>query len=313
MTRLLASAIGTLSLTVLGAQPSAGLKACTTYEGFSVRGPRSAICNRVQSHGVSVQHTGVMYHAPQWSPDGRWILASGTVDGDAELFLIPVAGGAAKRLTDNESVDDLAIWIDGGRRILFETDRRGKMEKFVMNADGSEPRPAQSEHAPSPTSPDGRYELEEEKGEIVLVERTSKARKAITSGLWSEQASFSPDGRSIVYEQRSSANPHAVETSNLVVARADGSGARVITAGTDPSWSPDSQRIVFKVWESSTRRLFITTAQPDGSDLRRLSEGVHPQWSPDGQRIVFMRDQADGTHIYVMNADGTAKRCITCP
>ena len=262
---------------------------------------------------LGLQHSGVMFHAPQWSPNGKWILASGTVDGDAELYLIPISGGAAKKLTHNNASDDLAIWIDGGRRILFESDRRGKVEKFVMNADGSEARPAHSEHAANPASPDGRYELGEENGAIVLVERTSKARQAITSGLWSEQPSFSPDGRSIVYEQRSFANPHAVESSNIVVARADGSGARVITPGTDPSWSPDGQRLVFKVWEPSTQRLFITTAKPDGSDLRRLSDGVHPQWSPDGQRIVFMRDQADGTHIYVMNADGTDRRCITCP
>ena len=262
---------------------------------------------------LGFQHAGVMYHAPQWSPDGRWILASGTVDGDAELFLIPVAGGAAKKLTDNTFADDVAIWIDGGRRILFESDRRGKMEKFVMNADGSDARPAESERPPSPTSPDGRYELHEEKGAIVLVDRPSKTGKALTSGLWSEQPSFSPDGRSIVYEQRSSADPHAVETSNIVVARADGAAARVITPGTDPSWSPDGQRLVFKVWEASTQKLFITTAKPDGTDLRRLSDGVHPQWSPDGQKIAFMRDQADGTHIYVMKADGTEKRCLTCP
>ena len=158
---------------------------------------------------LGLQHAGVMYHAPQWSADGRWILASGTVDGDAELFLIPVAGGAAKKLTDNNARDDVAIWIDGGRRILFESDRRGKMEKFVMNADGSDARPAQSEDEPSSTSPDGRYEVHEEKGAIVLVDRTSKTRSAVTSGLWSEQPSFSPDGRSIVYEQRTSAIPIA--------------------------------------------------------------------------------------------------------
>ena len=87
----------------------------------------------------------------------------------------------------------------------------------------------------------------------------------------------------------------------------------MITPGTDPSWSPDGQRLVFKVWEAPTQRLVITTAKPDGSDLRRLSDGVHPQWSLDGRQIVFMRDQADGTHIWVMDADGANRRCLTCP
>lgn len=37
-----------------------------------------------------------------------------------------------------------------------------------------------------------------------------------------------------------------------------------------------------------------------------------PQWSPDGQRIVYMNDSTDGTHIWVMKADGTDPRCLTC-
>jgi hypothetical protein len=39
-----------------------------------------------QKPNSGMPHTGggIMYHAPQWSPDGLWLLASANLDGDAE-------------------------------------------------------------------------------------------------------------------------------------------------------------------------------------------------------------------------------------
>ena len=261
---------------------------------------------------ITVQRSGVMYHSPQWSPDGGWILVSATLDGDADLYLISTRGEPTKKLTDNSASDDLARWIDSGRRILFTSDRRGRPELFVMNADGSDPRVATAQEQPAIVSPDGRFELREDNGRILLIERRTAARRLVTDGPWAEQPAFSPDGRFIAYEQRTTADPHRVELSNIVAANADGAAARVVTAGTDPSWSPDGSLLLFKVWDPATKRLHVTTSRPDGSGARRLAEGVHPQWSPDGHSIAFMRDGAGGTHLWVMKADGAEQRCLTC-
>src|SRR5688500_6845740 len=77
----------------------------------------------------------VMHHFPQWSPDGTKILASSTIDGDAEIVLFPLDGSAPRQLTQNGVNDDSATWSRDGRRIFFTSDRRGRMEPFVMNAD----------------------------------------------------------------------------------------------------------------------------------------------------------------------------------
>jgi Tol biopolymer transport system component len=258
---------------------------------------------------------GPMYHFPRWSPDGRTILVSSIIDGDSELYLLSLDGGVPRALTSNQASDENGLWIDGGKRILFTSDRRGRSERFVMNADGTDPRPTHRE-PPVVTSPDGRTRLVEDlvDGRGVLVEVTSEgARRVITTGPDVEQGSYSPDGRRIVFEQRSAQDPDNIPLSNVVVARSDGSEPRVVASGTDPSWSPDGVLLLFKTFDRASKQLWIATVRPDGTDLRRLALGVHPHWSPDGHRIAFMQDARDRTDIWVMDRDGARPRCLTCP
>ena len=40
------------------------------------------------------------------------ILVSATLDGDSEIYVLPIDGGPARRLTDNTADDDIAMWTD---------------------------------------------------------------------------------------------------------------------------------------------------------------------------------------------------------
>ncbi len=75
--------------------------------------------------------------APHFSPDGRWIAFSGEYDGNRDVYVIPAAGGPARRLTwraasygelrhgyDNYPLD----WTPDGKRVLFRSWR----ESFEM-------------------------------------------------------------------------------------------------------------------------------------------------------------------------------------
>lgn len=200
---------------------------------------------------------GAMYHFPRWSPDGRWILVSGMSEGDSELYLLPVDGGTPKQLTDNTAADDGGLWIEGGKRILFKSARRGHMEPFVMNADGTDQKPTDME-APVSASPDGRTRLIEsfvDGTSAVFAVGADGTRRQVTTGAYAEQGSYSPDGRSIVFEQRRADDPDNIPFSNVVIARADGSEPRVVASGTDPSWAPDGRLILFKNFDRDTRQL----------------------------------------------------------
>ena len=277
-------------------------------------GPSTATA---QTSGHSMVHANgaVMYHAPQWSPDGRWVVVSANHDGDSEVYLARADGGELRQLTHNAVPDDNAQWSLDGSRIRFESDRSGARALYSMRPDGTDVRPEPRDSVVS-RSPDGKTLLFESvrdgRGQLFLMTAGRTDARPIATARHAEQGSFSPDGRRIVFEQRSAMHddiPH----SQIVVAHADGSEPYVAASGTDPSWSPDGRLILFKVFDDPTQQLWISTVSPDGTGLRRLAPGVHPDWSPDGSRIVYMRDRADGgTDVWIMNRDGRGDRCLTC-
>lgn len=270
-----------------------------------------------QKPNSGMPHTGggIMYHAPQWSPDGLWLLASANLDGDAEIYLIRADGSGLRQLTRNTVPDDMARWSADGRRVLFESERSGAAAQFSMDVDGGDVRPEPMDSVVS-RSPDGTTLLFESvrggRGRLYLMTSSRTNVREISTAGHAEQGSFSPDGRSIVFEQRAEMH-RDIARSNIVLARPDGSDAKVIASGTDPSWSRDGQLILFKTWDEQTQTLWVSIVSPTGTGVRRLGQGVHPSWSPDGSRIAYMHDRDDGgSDIWIMNRDGSNAACLTC-
>ena len=282
--------------------------------GALISGSRAA----AQPPNSGMPHTtggGVMYHAPRWSPDGKWIVASANRYGDTEIYLLRPDGSAIRQLTRNNVPDEAARWSDDGRRVLIQSDRSGATVHYSMNPDGSDVRPEPLDSVIS-RSPDGRTLLFESvragRGRLFLMTSERTNPREIATARHAEQGSFSPDGRVIVFEQRDAMHEE-IRTSQIVVSRPDGSEPKVVATGTDPSWSRDGRSILFKTWHEPTQQLWISTVSPTGSDFRRLAPGVHPEWSPDDSRIVYMHDRADGgSDIWIMNREGSGAHCITC-
>ena len=75
-----------------------------------------------------------------------------------------------------------------------------------------------------------------------------------------------------------------------------------VLQATDPTWSPDNQRIAF-IFAGE-----VYSMNADGSDIRRLTDGMSdtmsPTYSPDGQQIAFISNQDGDREIWIMNVDG---------
>ena len=77
--------------------------------------------------------------APRWSPDGKWILYSMASAGNTDIYKIPSSGGGTPlRLTNTPGINIGGSFSPDGSRIVFESDRSGSQQIYVMNADGSQ-------------------------------------------------------------------------------------------------------------------------------------------------------------------------------
>ena len=83
---------------------------------------------------------------PSWTPDGRRLAIQvgkynpqARTENTAHIWVVDVATGKATKLAahDRPYLDETPSWFPDGDRIAFQSDRTGKMEVWVMNADGT--------------------------------------------------------------------------------------------------------------------------------------------------------------------------------
>jgi Tol biopolymer transport system component/imidazolonepropionase-like amidohydrolase len=120
-------------------------------------------------------------------------------------------------------------------------------------------------------------------------------------------AALSPDGRTIAIDL----------LGTLWTMPAGGGEAKPITDismdARQPSWSPDSSRIAFQAYRSSTWQIW--TIKSDGTDLRAVTSGPYddrePSWSPDGQRVAFASDRSGSYDVWMVTLATGATTQVT--
>jgi Tol biopolymer transport system component len=107
-----------------------------------------------------------------------------------------------------------------------------------------------------------------------------------------------------------SALPNGQPPAQLFRVQTNGEGLQQITTGnrlaTQPSFSPDGQRVVFTRLGSG---VFVMNL--DGSGLRRLTNGKRdsfPVWSRNGRQIAFVRPYKHLWRLHTMTPSGAARR-----
>jgi dipeptidyl aminopeptidase/acylaminoacyl peptidase len=205
-------------------------------------------------------------------------------------------------------------------RILFNSDRTGSLDVYVMTPDGSNVTQVTDhpwdEHSVD-VSPNGTkiaftgdWDGNEEIHRM-NVDGTDPVNLT-NSATRDTRAAWSPDGSKIAFQ---SDREGAWE---IYVMNSDGSGLVRLTHNDvddgGPTWSPDGNEIAFSSERDGWGQIYVMRSS-DGANVRRVTNNQDndgtPMWSPDGTRIAFHKNRQDNFDIYVINVDGSNEQRLT--
>ena len=182
--------------------------------------------------------------APRFSPDGQKVVMSLLQDdGSANLYTMDLRSRAVTRLTQSAAIDTGASYSPDGAQIVFESDRGGKQQLYVMSAGGSEPNRisfGDGSYSTPVWSPRGDLiAFTKQSGgqfSIGVMKTDGSGERILTTGFHNEGPTWAPNGRVLAFfSQAAGGNP------KLYSIDLTGYNSQPIPtpqAASDPAWSP---------------------------------------------------------------------------
>ena len=182
-------------------------------------------------------------YAPNWSPDGKRLVVALSKDAISQIYVIAATGGEATRVTQSNSIDTNATFTADGSEIIFVSDRSGGPQLYSVPASGGNVKRLTFEGSYNVNprlSPDGKLVAfvtrEEGRLRIATLELATGQVTVLTDGPLDDSPSFSPNGRTILYESKAGGR------GTLGAVSADGRVKQKLSSAAgdvrEPAWGP---------------------------------------------------------------------------
>lgn len=232
---------------------------------------------------------------PVVSPDGQKVAFNVDKDGQLDIISIDTRTGLARtQITNHKSHDMHPAWMPDSERIVFSSNRLGRLGLWIQNASGRGGTTMitrsqdMMDFGPS-VSPDG-----------TTICFTSRGRAAIKE-VGITEAGFR------TYEVFEGALPH------IWFVNTDGTNLTQFGKGIYPTWSPDGERIAY--CSNSGGSWDIWLMDRDGSAMTQITSNdgnqIAPSFSPDGAWLAYISNLSGNFDLWVMRTDGTAATQLT--
>ncbi len=100
------------------------------------------------SNGQAVRLTAMQGYETnaKISPDGKWVAFTGRQMGNADVYIMPLAGGDIKQLTFHSAADEVNSWSWDSQRIYFTSNRTGQVSGYTVSINGGTPQRLFGDH-----------------------------------------------------------------------------------------------------------------------------------------------------------------------
>ena len=238
----------------------------------------------------------------QLSPDGRLVVVQRRINNNADLWLIDVARGVARRWVTSPASESYPMWSPDSTRIAFGSSRlHGSVvhDLFVKSIAGAQNETTLLESAenkaPTSWSRDGRFlmysVLSAKTGNDLWVLPLDGGKKPFAfaeTPSHEQSAAFSPDGRWVAYDSN--------ETGRFEIYVQQFPGPATSTpvstgGGTSPMWGNDGREIVYRGPDNRVMAIPVSIG-PSGVNagtpvpLFTLPSTATLNMTPDGKRFL---------------------------